>query len=163
MEDKYKSYRRYSLGWNRDPAAKVHPRISFGPGFYLTEGFVEKHNITHVINCAFDADSPSWFKSRYPERYACIEAEDSLHSNILDWYFEFEDIMRRFLKDRSCKMIYVHCQAGVNRSGFLTLLFACNHFRYDYESCVNCILSQRPCALQNPVYQIQVEKRVTKE
>lgn len=161
MEDKYILYRRNSIGMD-DPSAKVHPRIIFGPGYRLTKDYVTKHSITHVINCADDDCSPVWFKRLYPKHYACIEAEDSPTANILQWYPLFESIMRSFLKALDSKTIYVHCQAGVNRSAFLTLAFVCLNFGYDYHSTAKSIIQQRPCALQNPAYQQQVEKRCTK-
>ena len=163
MEDKYASYRRKSLGWQYDPSVKVHPRIIFGPGFRLTKEYAKTYNITHVINCADETSSPAWFKLMHPKKYACLHAEDSPSANILNWYSQFETIMQSFLKAPDANVIFVHCQAGVNRSGFLTLAFLCLHFGYDYEITVKSILKQRPCALLNPAYQIQVEKRCAKE
>ena len=163
MDDKYRAYRRISLGYAADPPAKVHTRIIFGPGIFLTKSFCEKHKITHVINCAFEEDCPTWFKNEYSKNYVCVSAEDGLDKNILEWYPAFEKSMASFLKSKDCKVVYVHCKAGINRSGFLTLLFLCLHFGYNYTESIKCIIRQRPCALQNPTYQIQVEKRCCKE
>lgn len=149
-------YRRRSRGWQEDPPAYIHSRILFGAGFSITPEFVNKHEITHVINCAFDSDSPRWFKEKYPDKYVCLEAVDSLDANILDWYPEFERTIHRFLREPNAKKVYVHCQCGVNRSGFLCLAFMCKRLNVDFKTSVSVILTQRPCALTNSSYMQQV-------
>ena len=72
------------------------PRILVGAGAMLTPAFVSKHNITHVINCAYPEDSPGWFQSSFPDKYVCINADDTLTSNILDWFANFETSMCSF-------------------------------------------------------------------
>ena len=151
------SYRRRSRGWQNDPPAYIHPRILFGSGIALDEVFIENHNITHVINCAFDEDSPKWFRTTYPKQYKCINALDNLTSNIVEWYPEFEETMQKFLSENGSKTIYVHCQCGINRSGFLCLLYACKKLRFDYNEVVKSILTQRPCALTNPSFRKQIQ------
>jgi len=152
--------RRNSRGWDNDPPAKIHTNILFGPGHYLTPGFVRMHNITHVVNCAFNKDSPSWFREKHPDNYACIEAIDSTECNILEWYPQFEKVMNTFLRSDACGKIYVHCQCGINRSGYLALLFMCKKFGYSFETATNSILRQRPCALTNSAYKAQVKSHL---
>ena len=150
------SLRRNSRGWNVDPPAYIHSRILFGPGVYLTPEFLEKHSITHVINCAFDGDSPLWFRQTYPTKYKCLEAMDSLNVSIIGWYPMFERTIHQFLREEGSKCVYIHCQAGMNRSGFLALAFACHRLNMDFQSAVAVILRQRPCALMNPAFYKQV-------
>jgi len=128
----------------------------FGPGMYLSPGFVKLHNITHVINCAFDKDSPTWFRQKYPSNYACLEALDSEKEDIRKWYPLFETKLNEFLRDPESKNIYIHCQCGINRSGFLALLFVCKKFNYSFKLASESILKQRPCALTNSSYKHQV-------
>lgn len=144
--------KRNTKGWQNDPPAYIHPRILFGSGFILTPDFVKKHNITHVINCAFDIDCPAWFQTEFPSNYKCLNAEDDIKVNILDWYPEFERTMHSFLREEGSKNVYVHCQCGINRSGFLCLAFMCNRLSIDFNTAVKSILSQRPCALTNPSF-----------
>lgn len=150
------TYRRRSKGWQKDPVAYIHPRILFGAGMYINTTFNRLHKITHVINCASDEDSPEWFRNKYPNNYKCLNAVDTLSANILDWYTEFEKTIHTFLRDPTCVNIYVHCQCGINRSGFLCLAFMNKRLGIDYWYGVKSILSQRPCALTNPSYQRQV-------
>jgi len=149
---------RYAMshGWMRDPPAYIHPRILFGSGMSLTTDFVEKHSITHVVNCAFDQDCPRWFSANYPKNYRCLNAVDSLDVNILDWYNSFETTITAFLRDEDCKNIYVHCQCGINRSGFLCLNFMVKRLNVELNDAINCILKQRPCALTNSSFRNQI-------
>ena len=149
-----------SRGWQKDPPARIHSNILFGPGMYLTPGFVKHNNITHVVNCAFDKDSPVWFRTKYENNYACIEALDSADENILKWYPIFEQIMNTFLRSPESRNIYVHCQCGINRSGFLALMFVCKKFGYSFDIATTAILKQRPCALTNPSYKLQVKSHL---
>lgn len=156
--DDLSSYRRRSKGWEKDPPAYIHPRIMFGSGMILTPSFTKKHNITHVINCANDEDSPDWFKIANPTKYVCLYAEDSLGANIFYWYPAFEYAMQTFMKDSSCETIYIHCQCGINRSGYLTLIYACEKLGFDLKDVFKSILQQRPCAFTNPAYRRQIEE-----
>lgn len=152
------SYRRKSRGWMNDSPAFIHPRILFGPGIFLDDEFVTKHEITHVINCAGPEDSPAWFRSRFPGQYVCLNAPDTLQSNILDWYGAFESALNQYLKDPTGKTVYIHCQCGINRSGFLAAAYACKRLGYEFEEVLKSILYQRPCALTNPSYHKQVKE-----
>ena len=140
----------------RQPPAWFHTRILVGPGSILTPRFVSNNHITHVINCAFDEDSPDWFRLRYLERYVCMEAFDSPIHNILTWYPKFEAYMKTFLRESS-GVVYVHCQAGMNRSAFLALTYVCKHFSMNPEDMIPILRRQRPCMFQNVVYRNQVK------
>lgn len=156
--DDWSGYRRLSVGWMNDRPAYIHPRILFGPGIFVDEPFIQQHNITHVVNCAFVEDCPAWFRKQYPKRYVTLGAPDAIDANILDWYPAFEAAIQQFLKSPDCKNIYIHCQCGINRSGFLSVLFACKKLKYEYDEVVKSVLSQRPCALTNPSYKQQVKQ-----
>ena len=156
MADIWAPYRYNSKGWMLEPPVKLHVCVMFGAGYMLSPTFVKEQNITHVINCAFENDSPDWFKTHNPSRYACIYAVDSKHVNITDWYPMFEEVMDKFLHDSTSKVIFVHCQCGINRSGFLTLSYCIKRFGYDYRTTVSAILAQRPCALTNMVFLEQI-------
>jgi len=149
--------RRNSKGYVNDSPAHIHPRIMFGPGCSLqTPNFVERHSITHVINCAFDQDCPQWIREEFGDKYACLNAVDSLDAFILMWYPEFESTMQKFLQEPGSRTVYVHCQCGINRSGFLCVAYACKKLGYSYDDVIRSVLKQRPCALTNPKYRVQV-------
>jgi hypothetical protein len=140
----------------RYPPAWFHSRILVGPGAFLTPEFVRSNNITHVINCAMQEDSPAWFRQKYPDNYVCLEALDSEYHCILDWYPHFESLAHTYLRDGS-GTVYVHCQAGMNRSGFLALTYVCKNFSMPFKEVVTLFQRQRPCLFQNLVYMNQVK------
>lgn len=160
--DPFPSYRRNSRGPCRDPPAKVHPKVMFGPGFFLNDSFIEKHGITHVINCADESAVTNEVKMKLVEKYACLNAIDSMYVNITDWYPLFEKTMNKFLRDKTSKVVYVNCQMGMNRSGFLTVLYACLKFKYPYDVATKAVLLQRPSALMNYAFNIQVQEYIKK-
>lgn len=141
----------------KDPPAFFHPRILVGPGAFLTPYFAQKHEITHVVNCAFDEYCPTWWRQTNPTKYKVLNAIDSTTVNILDWYPEFENTMKEFLREGT-GVVYVHCQAGMNRSGSLALAYTCKNLGMDFDDLVASVRKQRPCILQNPVFMNQVKE-----
>jgi hypothetical protein len=104
-----------------------------------------------------DEYSPIWFRMRHPTRYRVLNAIDSPDVNILTWYPAFEDALYQFLRE-SDGVIYVHCQAGMNRSGFLALAYVARNFGVDVGALVQSVKYQRPCILSNSVFMNQVRK-----
>ena len=153
----WKVYRKPSLGYKRDPPVYLHPSILVGAGEMLTPTFAIQHHITHVINCAYDEDSPAWFRKTHPEKYYCVNAHDGLEYTITNWYPFFRLKLQDFLRDPGCQTVFIHCQCGINRSMFLALIYVCLQFGYDMEQTVRTILAQRPCCLSNTAFQNQAE------
>lgn len=139
------------------PPAWFYPRVLVGAGMALTVPFAYKHNITHVINCASEEDSPIWFRKRFPDKYVCLNAIDSPQVNILAWYEAFEEWMHHFLRQGD-GTVYVHCQAGMNRSGSLALAYVCKNFGLDLDTTIQATRLQRPILFQNSVFMDQVRK-----
>lgn len=162
MDQLWDKYRRNSKGWKLDPLAKVHPRIIIGSANNVDLHTIATYGITHVVNCAEDWVTSKWFKIEFPDRIACINALDHQTEDITKWYPLFESSMNAFLADPECKTIYVHCECGINRSGFLTLIYMCLKFGYTIESIIKTMLIQRPCMLTNPTYQKQAIEYIKK-
>jgi protein-tyrosine phosphatase len=141
----------------RDPPAWFHTRILVGPGLYLTPVFQVTRNISHVINCAYQNDSPAWFRIGHPDRYECLYAPDSPDADIRNWLPQFEKAMHRFLREGS-GVVYVHCAAGMNRSATLALAYVCKNFHFPMDVMMQTTLRQRPCMFQNTVYINQVKE-----
>jgi hypothetical protein len=149
----------FSPNYLRESPAFFHPRILVGPGAFLTPYFAQKHDITHVINCAHDDFSPYWWRETYPTKYKLIEAIDDVNVNILDWYPMFESTLQSFLREGN-GVVYVHCQAGMNRSASLALAYTCKKLGMEFDALVASVRQQRPCILQNPVFMNQVKEFV---
>lgn len=158
--DLFPQFRRLSKGYMKDGPARVHPNLLVGAGCMLTPDFVQRNQITHVINCASDCDSPEWIPETFGSNYTCLYAVDSFEADITLWYDSFETTLRSFLRSDDCKTVYIHCQAGINRSAYLTLLFCCYRLHYNFESTCKSILSQRPCAFTNYMYYDQVKNYI---
>jgi hypothetical protein len=141
----------------RQPPAWFSARILVGPGEHLTRQMVRSAGITHVINCAQDGFCPGWWKHEHPDKYAVMNAIDSLEHNILDWYPRFEATLREFLRGSLHGVVYVHCHAGMNRSASLALAYVCKNYSFPLSLVVPAVRSQRPCILQNPVFMTQVQ------
>jgi len=141
----------------RQPPAYFHTRILVGPGAFLSEQFVKSKNISHVINCAFDSECPIWWRTKYPEKYVCLSAIDSPLHNILDWYPKFEETLRKFLREGN-GVVYVHCQAGMNRSASLALTYVAKNFHQQFDMLKLSVLKQRPCMFQNVVFMNQAKE-----
>lgn len=162
METVWDKYRRNSKGWDRDPIAKVHTKIYFGPAKNIDLYTFYNLDITHVVNCAEEWISNKWFSTEFPHRHACIGAIDHRTEDITIWYPAFESIMNIFLADEKCKNIYVHCECGINRSGFLLLMYLCIKFGMSPGIVATNILLQRPCALTNPSFRVQAIEYIKK-
>lgn len=147
----------FAVDYLRQPPAWFHTRILVGAGTFLRPAFVQQHRITHVINCAFPGDSPEWFREIFPDKYVCLQAIDSSTQNILDWYPKFEETMQRFLREGN-DTVYVHCQAGINRSAFLALLYVSKNFHMSLDPLILATKRQRPCMFSNTTFRKQAEE-----
>jgi protein-tyrosine phosphatase len=162
MDQLWDKYRRNSIGWERDPIARIHTRIYMGSSKTIDLFTFSRLNITHVVNCAEEWVSNEWYLTEFPDRYACIGALDHRTEDITRWYPAFEKVMNTFLSDPECKNIYVHCECGINRSGFLLLIYGCLKFGISMENVTKSILTQRPCALTNPSFRAQAVEYIKK-
>jgi protein-tyrosine phosphatase len=156
MDELWDKYRRNSKGWKLYPLAKIHPRIIVGSAESVDLYTISMYGITHVINCAEDWVTSKWFKTEFPDRIVCIGALDHRTEDITKWYPLFEETMNKFLADSSCVTIYVHCECGINRSAFLSLIYMCKKFGMSMQNVIKNILIQRPCALTNENFRKQV-------
>lgn len=140
-------------------AAWFHSRILVGSGDWITPSRIARYNVTHVLNCSMDVFSPLWWRLSHPGQYAVLNAIDAKDVNILTWYPKFEITLRRFLREGD-GVVYVHCQAGMNRSAFLALTYVCKNFDIPYDRLMMTTKQQRPCMYQNQVFMNQTKEFV---
>jgi hypothetical protein len=161
LEDILEKVRSRSMGSFHDPTAFIFSRILVGDVLRLTESFTNNLKITHIINCA----GPKFNRILVPtENFECIDAIDSESVKLFDtWYPKFKETMDRFLRDPKCINIYVHCQAGINRSAFLAIGYVVKTFGVPLERCVEKLARQRPCVLTNKAFLAQLKDFCKKE
>jgi protein-tyrosine phosphatase len=75
---------------------------------------------------------------------------------ILDWYPEFENWTKLFLRSTT-GTVYVHCKAGVNRSAFLVMTSVCKNSGIDFRTLLSAVRRQRPIVCDNSAFMKQVE------
>ena len=127
-------------------------------------GFIETFGITHIINCAEDEACPSQIRDAFTDRYTCIGAEDRLDVHLFHtWYPQFREALDRYLRDPLCRGVYVHCQAGINRSAFLAAAYAIKTYRIPFPACVTRMVTQRPCIMTNQSFQTQLLDFIKKQ
>jgi len=152
-----KENQKRSRGYMYDPVAVAFPRIFVGAGGQLSPRFMLLHNVTHVINCADDSACPRSVRPLLsPSRYTVLNAIDSPDVKLFEaWYEPFKKAMDAYLRDPTCRNVYVHCHAGINRSAFLAAGYIISTFRVPLSVCVSRLSSQRPCVMQNEAFQHQ--------
>ena len=154
--------RSRSLGFMRDPLANPFDRLWIGDGYRLTPELARIHDITHVINCADDSACPPAMKERFLQNYTCLDAVDALNVNIFVWYPLFKQTLDKYLQDPTCKGVYIHCQAGMNRSATLAAAYVIKTYRVQFIPLMQRMIQERPCIMTNPSFQAQLVAFVKK-
>lgn len=148
-------HHKRSRGYDVDPPATLFPRIMVGPPGYLTPAFVHHCEITHVINCAEPGLTPRSILRQVKSYH--MQTQDHIFYPILEQpYTHFEHVMTNFLRDPSCRCVYVHCAAGMNRSAALAHAYVVKQFRVPLMRLLENSMKQRPCMLQNPGFAYQL-------
>ena len=71
--------------------------------------------------------------------------------------------MKHCLQQPDSKRIFVHCQCGINRSAFLSLMYVCSEFNFPFASTESSVMRQRPCIMTNTVFRKQVFSALSKD
>jgi hypothetical protein len=158
--------RRFSRGPFLDPPLSFYNgRVLLGPGAFLQSPvFVRSRRITHIINVGEADACPGWVQRSFGARYTHIPCYDNATEQIFEKYPAFEKTLNTYLKQGG--VVYVHCQAGMNRSATLLVGYVAKQSGSPLESIVHHAVRQRPCILMNPFFNKQLidfAKKHTKE
>lgn len=146
-----------------DPPLLMENKIIVGPGVWLTPNFVMNNNITHVLNVSVLEATPGWVRNSFKNRFHFIPCDDTLEFDIFAKYPEFESKLKSYMQDPICGRIYVHCQAGMNRSATLAVAFTVKYYKRPLEYIVRNSLHQRPCILMNTAFNEKLEEFAKKQ
>uniref|UniRef100_A0A7S1J681 protein-tyrosine-phosphatase n=1 Tax=Eutreptiella gymnastica TaxID=73025 RepID=A0A7S1J681_9EUGL len=139
----------------QDTPAKLLPFLYLGTHKHSKKTtMIEKMKATHIINCA-KSQCPSTH-SMYPsKRYLLLDAEDSPSYPLLAIMWEEA---YNFIEDarRSGGCLFIHCQAGVNRSATLATAYCMVHNRWPLIKAIRHVFRQRPFILTNEFFQQQL-------
>jgi protein-tyrosine phosphatase len=59
--------------------------------------------------------------------------------------------------------VYVHCQAGINRSGFLVMAYLVFEKKFQAETLEKTIIKKRPCALTNTSFRNEIYQKLLED
>jgi hypothetical protein len=155
--------RKRSRGYQYDPLANPFHRIWIGDGMRLSPELCEAFKISHVINCAFEDACPVEMRDAFEDNYICLNAIDSIDTDIFEWYDQFKSTMDDYLRDPFCTGVYVHCQAGMNRSATLAAAYIIKVLGMPPLYCLRRMILHRPCIMTNPSFQLQLINFIKKQ
>jgi protein-tyrosine phosphatase len=158
IEPILQKYRQNTRSYLHDNPAYAYSRILVGAGGVLTPHFANYWRISHVINCADDAACPLWVRNACAsDQYVCLNSPDNNSVQLINQFYpEFERAMDAFLRSPDCTCVYVHCQAGMNRSATLAAAYVIDRFGTPLSSVIDSMGKQRPCIMTNPSFQRQL-------
>lgn len=100
-----------------------------------------------------------FFENWKTGRYIYYPVPDGkLRLNIVMEMERIADVVYEFIRDKKGAVL-VHCEAGRNRSSFLSALIVGRVFGLNGEQSMNYVLERRPNAFSNPEWRTYLEER----
>lgn len=127
--------------------------------YYLGDMFAAKNTarlkalgVTHVVNCAA-GDMTADYSSTDVQ---CLEikALDNFDYNMKQHFEEAYEFIENARREGG--KVMVHCMAGVNRSGFITVAYVMKHLKLDLLSAIDYCVLRRGFFLSNHTFQRQL-------
>ena len=96
---------------------------------------LKEHNITHIINCAFN------LPNKYPEQitYKRLELRDETDQPIIE---KLEEAYQ-FIKENKDKNIFVHCVFGKSRSASVVIFYIMKEKKLNFNEAKNFVKNIR--------------------
>eukprot|EP00730_Choanoeca_flexa_P013307 TRINITY_DN5181_c0_g1_i1.p1 TRINITY_DN5181_c0_g1~~TRINITY_DN5181_c0_g1_i1.p1 ORF type:complete len:235 (+),score=48.67 TRINITY_DN5181_c0_g1_i1:254-958(+) len=138
-----------------NPDKRKHAPAELLPYLYLGDGedamdvaMLQQLGVSAVVNCA--ASSTLTSQAHYPAHfsYLAFDAMDQPEYDLLGQHLE---AFWNFVEEarQSNRVVFVHCQAGVNRSATLCLAYLMLSQRMALLPAVKHCARRRPCILRN--------------
>lgn len=115
---------------------------------------MERVKVTHIINCAKASCPPT--HNLYPTKsYLALDAEDTPTYPILAILWEeVYSFMEEARRAQGC--LFIHCQAGVNRSATLAVAYCMVYNQWPLLKAIQHVFTLRPFILTNEFFQLQL-------
>eukprot|EP00045_Choanoeca_perplexa_P001739 m.21399 g.21399 ORF g.21399 m.21399 type:complete len:238 (+) comp11137_c0_seq1:227-940(+) len=130
-------------------AAQLLPHVILGDGEDAMDlDMLTRLGVSAVVNCA--ASSTLTGQTNYPPHFAYL-AFDALDQPEYDLLGQHFDAFSQFLEEarRQNRVVFVHCQAGVNRSASLCVAYLMLLQHIPLVQAIEHCARLRPCILRN--------------
>ena len=111
---------------------------------------LKEHNITHIINCAFN------LPNKYPEQitYKRLELRDETDQPIIE---KLEEAYQ-FIKENKDKNIFVHCVFGKSRSASVVIFYIMKEKKLNFNEAKNYVKNIRKIVEPNSGFENELNR-----
>ena len=111
---------------------------------------LKEHNITHIINCAFN------LPNKYPEQitYKRLELRDETDQPIIE---KLEEAYQ-FIKENKDKNIFVHCVFGKSRSASVVIFYIMKEKKLNFIESKNFVKNIRQIVEPNSGFENELNR-----
>ena len=111
---------------------------------------LKEHNITHIINCAFN------LPNKYPEQitYKRLELRDETDQPIIE---KLEEAYQ-FIKANKDKNIFVHCVFGKSRSASVVIFYIMKEKKLNFNEAKNFVKNIRQIVEPNSGFENELNR-----
>ena len=111
---------------------------------------LKEHNITHIINCAFN------LPNKYPEQitYKRLELRDETDQPIIE---KLEEAYQ-FIKENKDKNIFVHCVFGKSRSASVVIFYIMKEKKLNFNEAKNFVKNIRQIVEPNSGFENELNR-----
>ena len=111
---------------------------------------LKEHNITHIINCAFN------LPNKYPEQitYKRLELRDETDQPIIE---KLEEAYQ-FIKENKDKNIFVHCVFGKSRSASVVIFYIMKEKKLNFNEAKNYVKNIRQIVEPNSGFENELNR-----
>ena len=111
---------------------------------------LKEHNITHIINCAFN------LPNKFPEQitYKRLELRDETDQPIIE---KLEEAYQ-FIKENKDKNIFVHCVFGKSRSASVVIFYIMKEKKLNFNEAKNFVKNIRQIVEPNSGFENELNR-----
>ena len=142
----------------RSQLQELYPRIFISNFFGAKKkSNLEKHSISHIINCTEDLPCP--FEAT--KTYLRIPIADNTHVNVKQYFKTTAEWIDKAIEESPSNNILIHCASGSSRSATIAISYIIQkrvHLDESTTSMISKAQEIRPIILPNPGFIEQLEQ-----